>query len=307
MSKAEIEILELSGESIRFVLSNTDPSVANALRRVMISEVPTMAFDFVDIKINDSVLHDEFLAHRLGLIPLQSFNVDEFNYARDCDCDENCARCAVKFSLRMRCTGETQSVFSSDITNVSHGSEAGAKVQPVVFRDATPGGDGSRILVVKLGKNQDIEADLIARKGIAKEHAKWQSVSVAVFAYDPDITLDAAQTDQLSDDQRKEFVACCPTKVFTLDDHNKQVSCTQPRNCMYCDECVRKAEEFGRPDLVTVRQKPDRFIFTVETTGSLRPEQVVVMALKVLCGKLSGLRSPLPLQQFDEIELDDDF
>lgn len=77
-----IEILELKEDSITFVLSKTDTSIANALRRIMISEVPTMAIDLVEIENNTSVLHDEFIAHRLGLIPLTSSKMDKFNYTR---------------------------------------------------------------------------------------------------------------------------------------------------------------------------------------------------------------------------------
>lgn len=57
---------------VRFILSNCDISVANALRRVMIAEVPTMAIHFVDVIENTSPLSDEFLVQRLGLIPLVS-------------------------------------------------------------------------------------------------------------------------------------------------------------------------------------------------------------------------------------------
>lgn len=78
----KIEIVDIKNDVIKFMLTKTDISVANALRRVMISEVPTMAIDLVEIENNTSVLHDEFIAHRLGLIPLRSAKVDRFNYTR---------------------------------------------------------------------------------------------------------------------------------------------------------------------------------------------------------------------------------
>lgn len=78
----QIEILELKEDSMVFLLTKTDTSIANALRRIMIAEVPTMAIDLVEIENNTSVLHDEFIAHRLGLIPLRSSRMDRFNYTR---------------------------------------------------------------------------------------------------------------------------------------------------------------------------------------------------------------------------------
>ncbi|GMH58604.1 hypothetical protein TrRE_jg5477, partial [Triparma retinervis] len=53
-----------------FSLQNVDVSFANALRRIMISEVPTVAIEIVYIDNNTSITHDEVLSHRLGLIPL---------------------------------------------------------------------------------------------------------------------------------------------------------------------------------------------------------------------------------------------
>lgn len=47
-----------------------DPSIANAIRRVMIAEVPTVAVENVFVFNNTSVMHDEVMAHRLGLIPI---------------------------------------------------------------------------------------------------------------------------------------------------------------------------------------------------------------------------------------------
>ena len=58
MEKIGIDILELNSEYIRFVLSGCDVSLANSLRRIIISEVPTLATHLVSISENTSVLHD---------------------------------------------------------------------------------------------------------------------------------------------------------------------------------------------------------------------------------------------------------
>jgi len=76
--------LEFKKDSLTFVLGDTDTAMANSLRRVMMAEVPTMAIDLVEIEQNTSPLHDEYLSHRLGLIPLLSHDVDEYRYNRVC-------------------------------------------------------------------------------------------------------------------------------------------------------------------------------------------------------------------------------
>ena len=63
-------------------LISLSPSVANALRRIIIAEIPTMAIDLVQIYSNTSVLFDEFISHRLGLIPLVSTAAENMRYTR---------------------------------------------------------------------------------------------------------------------------------------------------------------------------------------------------------------------------------
>ena len=77
-----IDITDLQPDCIKFTLSKTDLSVANALRRILLSEVPTFAIDVVFYESNTSVLCDEFIAHRLGLIPLQSSHYSQYKFAR---------------------------------------------------------------------------------------------------------------------------------------------------------------------------------------------------------------------------------
>jgi DNA-directed RNA polymerase I and III subunit RPAC1 len=69
-----IRILEQPNENeLVFEMIGVDVSFANALRRILISEVPTMAIEMVYMADNTSIIHDEVLAHRLGLVPI---NVD---------------------------------------------------------------------------------------------------------------------------------------------------------------------------------------------------------------------------------------
>ena len=70
--KPKIKILKLESDSIEFGLKNADLAFANSLRCVIISEVPTMAMDMVQVTENTRPLFDEFMVHRLGLVPLIS-------------------------------------------------------------------------------------------------------------------------------------------------------------------------------------------------------------------------------------------
>ena len=95
-----LEIIELKDDCVKFRLSKTDVSMANALRRVMIAETPTLTIDKVEIQVNSSPLHDSFLAQRLGLIPLEAeMSMDEYNERDECMCSNGCDKCTVEFTL----------------------------------------------------------------------------------------------------------------------------------------------------------------------------------------------------------------
>jgi DNA-directed RNA polymerase II subunit RPB3 len=78
----QIEILAQDHSRIVFRLVGADQSYANALRRVIIAETPTFAIDLVKIEQNTSPLNDEFIAHRLGLIPLVSTHLKGKQFPR---------------------------------------------------------------------------------------------------------------------------------------------------------------------------------------------------------------------------------
>ena len=187
-SEPEIKILELSKYVIRFEMLNTDLSVANSLRRIIISEIPTMAVDLVEVKENTSALHDEFIAHRLGLIPLDSKVVDSFSSSDQCICNSMCDKCSVQYKLQAICSDRDQMEV-----NTRHIQPAGpsmdTSVIPVQYTDDV-GREEDPILIMKLSKNQQLDMNLVARKGTGQIHAKWSPVATCQMRKEPIVEID---------------------------------------------------------------------------------------------------------------------
>jgi len=249
-----------------------------------------MAIEIVEIFDNTSVLNDQFLAHRLGLIPLLSSSAHTYNYTRECSCDEMCDKCAVQFGLSVRnVSDEIRVVTSADLVIESlPGSARDVDVAPVTLPDQA--GESERpITIVKLGKNQELRLKAIAKKGLGKEHAKWNPCAGVAMQTEADIRINQAQMDTLAEIKKQQFVDSCPTKVYAYDSANRQVLVDDPLRCMYCMECTVKAEALGVPDLVEIQQVEDKFFFTVETSGALAPQEIVLTALAQLREKINTI------------------
>eukprot|EP00434_Breviolum_minutum_P031830 symbB.v1.2.028153.t1/scaffold2955.1/size66548/1 len=102
--KPRIKVTHASNELVKFTLSDTDVSMANAIRRIILAEVPSMAIELVEMEENDTVLFDEFIAHRMGLIPLSSHGVGDIppdegmSLSKEC-CQSECPQCTREYRL----------------------------------------------------------------------------------------------------------------------------------------------------------------------------------------------------------------
>lgn len=280
----KIDIIDLSKYTIKFLLKDCHISLANALRRVIISEVPTMAIDLVYINENSSVLHDEFLSHRLGLIPFKSDTVDNFEFFRECSCKPSCHKCSVEFNIR-----ETALEDTTDITtNHINANRPDGAVQPVRYINEE-GNEEDPILIVKLAKNQKIDVQCIVRKGTGKEHAKWSPVATVAVQQVPKIEINRNKISTLTEAQKMEIVKSCPAKVYAYDPEKETIDIENLGECMQCQECTITCKTLGKPEAIKVDLEPDQFIFTVESTGALAPEDIVSKAMDILLDKLTDL------------------
>lgn len=160
-----IKILERDNYHIVIEFSDIPRQYVNALRRLSISQVPTFAIDDVVVLENSSVMHDEAIAHRLGLIPLRT-DLERFVMPHDCDCNSTlgCSKCRVLLVLDTESQDKTKVITSADLISEDD------VVKPV----------NGEIPIVSLAPGQKLKFEAYARLGTGKSHAKWQPTSVAV-------------------------------------------------------------------------------------------------------------------------------
>jgi DNA-directed RNA polymerase subunit D len=69
-SDFDVEFIERDDREARFVVRGLTPAFANGIRRAILADVPTLSIETVRFVENSSVMFDEVLAHRLGMVPL---------------------------------------------------------------------------------------------------------------------------------------------------------------------------------------------------------------------------------------------
>lgn len=307
----KIQILDLASHEMRFILSDTDTSMANTLRRIMIAEVPTLAIDLVEFHENSTVLNDEYIAHRLGLIPIRfqapdSLRGGDCNVAflphRDCVCFDRCPRCSVEFELDInydevnakRPEGERDmpvTVTSKDL----HSNNPSVVPAHFLNDEEDDEAQDEGVSIVKIGLGQKLKIKAVARMGISKEHAKWCPVAVATYRFWPIVTINEEQCATLTLEQKQELVDACPDRIIELDEvTGKLVEAENSWDIATFTEDLMTTQQFmkQRPeddDFVTVVQATDRFIFHVETTGAMDAEEILMSSLRVLKEKLNYL------------------
>ncbi len=263
----EVEIRELKEREAEILLSDTNPPMANALRRVLIVDVPSLAIEDVEFHLgtigdeekdkeyeSSAPIFDEIIAHRLGMLPIPT-DLELFNFRDECDeCEgEGCPNCTIIYSLNKKgpCT-----VYSGDLIPVGEN-----ELRPV--DDLIP--------IVKLDDSQALLLYATAELGTAKEHAKWQPTSGLAYKYYPEIEIDEEMCEGC-----EKCIEACPVDILKIEDGKLTV--TDVEECKLCSAC----EEACGPEAIKVSGREDKFILTFETDGSLSSREILKKGLEVL-------------------------
>lgn len=325
----KIKINRLSKTEMEFDMSGIDASIANAFRRILIAEVPTMAISNVFVMNNTSIVVDEVLAHRLGLIPILADPTKfDFKTKDDTPMDTN----TIVFKLAVKCTrnpnassSETDplkkfvhsSVYSGDMVWDPKGDQAERfKECPIkpVFDD---------VVIAKMRPGQEIDVEMHCEKGLGQDHAKWSPVATATYRLLPEILINGEITGQ----DAVKFQKCFPEGVVDVVVKNgvKTAVVVNPRKDTVSREVLRHAEFENKVKLTRVR---DHFIcklgktrvlrlfrcilacsedlgqilillscthpiVSIESVGSIEPQDLFVQAVQVLVDKCAQVKRAL--------------
>ena len=151
-----LNIISQNDEKVSVKLKGVPLQYANALRRLCLNGVPIYAIDTVDVLENSSILADEGIAHRLGLIPIKTeLSAVQQNNESD----------KIMFTLDSGEINETRTVLSGEL-----------KSQDDIIKPIS-----DNIPIITLAPGQRLKIEAYARLGRGTEHAKWNSSNVSTL------------------------------------------------------------------------------------------------------------------------------
>ncbi len=267
----KIEVLEKDETNLRLIIREADVPLMNALRRIALAQVPSMAIDEVVMIENSSILQDEIIAHRLGLTPLKT-DLDSYNLPGECECQSEfgCGLCRVTLTMDADSTEGTRTVYSGEL--VSENPE----IVPV----------SDKVPIIKLAKGQKLKLEAYARLGKGQNHAKWQPVSVCAYKYYPKVAFSKECTNC------GKCVDICPKGVLAMKDNKVEVK--DLLACNLCMDCVGVCPQ--KPAAITIAWEKNAFIMNIESNGGLPPERILQEAAKILNDQLKEFKKQLKVE-----------
>lgn len=274
------------GRDLEIDLIGIGPAIANAYRRIMIAEVPSIAIEHCFIYNNTSVIQDEMLAHRMGLIPIRA-DPTKFKWkTRGLGPENTGPDHTVVFTLKAQCeklphydsekSGRREDLYKDYRVHSGHLKWQPLKEQAVRFPDK----DAIRpvhkgILIAKLSGKQEIDLRLHAVKGIGRDHAKFSPVGTATYRLMPEIVLKEPITGEAAERLKESFTE----GVIKIEGKERRAVVADARIDTGSRNVFRYADlkDKVRYDLIK-----DHYLFKVESTGGIPALDILLQSTYIL-------------------------
>uniref|UniRef100_A0A5F8GN81 DNA-directed RNA polymerases I and III subunit RPAC1 n=1 Tax=Monodelphis domestica TaxID=13616 RepID=A0A5F8GN81_MONDO len=184
-----VDVVHMDENSLEFDMIGIDAAIANAFRRILLAEVPTMAVEKVFVYNNTSIVQDEILAHRLGLIPIRA-DPRLFEYRNQGD-EDGTEIDTLQFQLKVKCTRNPQAAKDSSDPNelylnhkvyTKHMTWIPLGNQADVFPEGTIRPVHDDILIAQLRPGQELDLLMHCVKGIGKKVATVANPRLDTFS-----------------------------------------------------------------------------------------------------------------------------
>ena len=254
----DISVLQKKDNKLTLRVQGVSPSYINALRRVMMTEVPVLAVEDVEFRKNSGALYDEFVAHRLGMLSIKT-DGKSYNLPSECKCKgAGCAQCQVKLTLQ---AVGPKTVYAEEIKSQDPG--------------ATP--VHGKAPITKLLDGQEIELEATAVMGKGMDHAKWNAGLIHYKEY-PHVTIKSQPEN--AKELASEYPEICEIKGGKLAIKEDAL----PFYDIH-EEVISKAN-----GSITVDYKDD-YVLVIESWEQRSPKDILLAGLEVTDKQLDEMKA----------------
>jgi len=284
-------VRHINKNSLEFDLIGVDATIANSLRRLMISEVATMAIEHVFIINNTSLIQDDVLASRLGMLPIRA-NPSLFNFISDNEKPSEKNTIVFRLAVSHQKTtssGENLNVLSGSLEWLPLGSLmpeetncrfsiGQTRIQPIiqpVHRD---------ILLAVLAPGQEVILEAHCIKGYGKEHAKWSPVATSWYYFSWDPILVKKTCGSLAEELVRQLPGII--KLIGKKPFRRAVIDNARNHEILMAKYRRLSNEHKWAAVLQMRKVKNQFVFKIETSGAIEPWDIFIQAGSMLTTKI---------------------
>lgn len=256
----------------KYEISQSNTAIVNSLRRIIISEIPTISIQYVKLIENSTNFFSEFICHRIGLIPLiYEGDINDIKDKKNCDCESECKLCKLEINVNIKNDTNNLRYFTSEDLQFNND-----KLSIVKYKNPIP--------ICSLNPGESIVLECYAFKNIGKEHARWCPVTGVSFIKKYNIRV----RDEIGEKYKKNYNFILKGDQVYIKDEFEFIPNDNNGFFKVYDKDNKKSKD------INIEVVPsNNYILKIETNGSIRNDDIIKKAIVILDDKITNLKKLL--------------